>query len=424
MSKGRGMSTDRSHDTQPLLWLCIAQGCERFAFVSMLPLFAQYVQEPHGMSAPMALSVLSIFQALSYLGGLPGGWFADHKIGAKAASVMGALLLGSGYVCMLGSERTALWMSLALLIAGHSVFRPALHVRIASVIAATPHERERGFLWHYLAANLGYAAGGWFGEWAHRAHGWNAVFVGAAIACAVAGGTLISCRTLPDSRAQSAAERVEPDAGHSSVRSMRAVWLLCGVSVVFWLTAQQAGTSLTVFAANHVAQNVMMLGRALRIGPGHFASLHGLMVIALVPLFLFLHGRRQDESLRAASSLIWGYVATAAAFSVMTIACLCGGDRGRISSAWLVACYALLSIAEVLLAPLGVSLITRLAPPKKEAQAIGLWFAASGVGSAVAAAQGLCWDRWPHHRYFTLLTLLALVATALLVRRARAVSLG
>ena len=110
------------------------------------------------------------------------------KIGAKAASVMGALLLGSGYVCMLGSERTALWMSLALLIAGHSVFRPALHVRIASVIAATPHERERGFLWHYLAANLGYAAGGWFGEWAHRAHGWNAVFVGAAIACAVAGG--------------------------------------------------------------------------------------------------------------------------------------------------------------------------------------------------------------------------------------------
>ena len=84
----------------------------------------------------------------------------------------------------------------------------------------------------------------------------------------------------------------------------------------------------------------------------------------------------------------------------MTIACLCGGDRGRISSAWLVACYALLSIAEVLLAPLGVSLITRLAPPKKEAQTIGLWFAASGVGSAVAAAQGLCWDRWPHHRYF------------------------
>ena len=267
MSKGRGMSTDRSHDTQPLLWLCIAQGCERFAFVSMLPLFAQYVQERHGMSAPMALSVLSIFQALSYLGGLPGGWFADHKIGAKAASAMGALLLASGYVCMLGSERTALWMSLALLIAGHSVFRPALHVRIANVIGATPHEHERGFLWHYLAANLGYAAGGWFGEWAHRAHGWNAVFVGAASACAVAGGTLISCRTLPDSRARSAAERVEPDAGHSSVRSMRAVWLLCGVSVIFWLTAQQAGTSLTVFAANHVTQNVVLLGHALHFGP-------------------------------------------------------------------------------------------------------------------------------------------------------------
>lgn len=285
MSKGRGMSTDRSHDAQPLLWLCIAQGCERFAFVSMLPLFAQYVQERHGMSAPMALSVLSIFQALSYLGGLPGGWFADHKIWAKAASVMGALLLASGYVCMLGSVRTALWMSLALLIAGHSVFRPALHVRIASVIAATPHERERGFLWYYLAANLGYAAGGWFGEWAHRAHGWNAVFVGAASACTAAGVALISCRTLSDSRSRSAAEPIAPDATHSLPRSVRAVWLLCGISVIFWLTAQQAGTSLTVFAANHVTHHVVLLGHALRIGPGHFALLHGLMVIApLSPL--------------------------------------------------------------------------------------------------------------------------------------------
>ena len=50
--------------------------------------------------------------------------------------------------------------------------------------------------------------------------------------------------------------------------------------------------------------------------------------------------------------------------------------------------YALLSLAEILLAPLGISLVTRLAPRHKAAQAVGLWFAGSAVGNGLAAALG------------------------------------
>ena len=75
------------------------------------------------------------------------------------------------------------------------------------------------------------------------------------------------------------------------------------------------------------------------------------------------------------------------------------------------------AIAEVLLAPLGVSLITRLAPPHKTAQAVGLWFASSAVGNGLAALLALGWDRWPHHRYFAVLAILSLGAAAALMRR-------
>ena len=155
----------------------------------------------------------------------------------------------------------------------------------------------------------------------------------------------------------------------------------------------------------------------MQLGPGHFAALHGLMVIGMLPMFLRLHRRRQARTQSTVLPLLWGYVATAAAFALMAAASLRGGDTSRVSSAWLIGCYLLLSIAEILLAPLGMSLVTRLAPRDKAARAVGLWFASSAVGNGLAALLALGWDRWPHHRYFAVLALLSLAAAAALVRR-------
>ena len=149
--------------------------------------------------------------------------------------------------------------------------------------------------------------------------------------------------------------------------------------------------------------SVTLLGYTMPIGPGHFASLHGLIVLAMLPAFLALHARRTGGAPSAISLMIWGYVATAGAFALMALAGLRGGDLGRVSGVWLVGCYLLLSLAEVLLAPLGMSLLTQLAPKHKAAQAVGLWFAGSAIGNGLAGALGLCWDRWPHHRYFAAL---------------------
>jgi MFS family permease len=117
--------------------------------------------------------------------------------------------------------------------------------------------------------------------------------------------------------------------------------------------------------------------------------------------------------------MIWGYVATAGAFALMALAGLRGGDLGRVSGVWLVGCYLLLSLAEVLLAPLGMSLLTQLAPKHKAAQAVGLWFAGSAIGNGLAGALGLCWDRWPHHRYFAALAAVSLAAAVPLLLRRR-----
>lgn len=154
-----------------LILLCTVQGCERFAFLAMLPLFALYAQERHAMRAPKALLVLALFQSLSQVGGLPAGWLSDRKLGARAATLLGAVLLTCGYGGLGLGQAALLWPAPGLLIIGHSFFRPGLHVMIGQATPGDERARERGFLWHYLAVNLGYLAGALFGEWAHARHG-------------------------------------------------------------------------------------------------------------------------------------------------------------------------------------------------------------------------------------------------------------
>ncbi|MFO0575325.1 MAG: hypothetical protein U1A78_15140 [Polyangia bacterium] len=399
--------------------LCVVQGCERFAFLAMLPLFVLYAHDQHAVPAPTAVLVLAVFQALSYMGGLPAGWLADRKLGAAGATLLGTVLLACGYGSMALGRAALLWPALAMMVAGHSLFKPGLHVLVARVTGSEERAREQGFLWHYLAINLGHVAGALFGEWAHARHGWAALFSGSALAAA-AGAALLAVG-LPWLRRAAGSEPADaaPASLRSASTSMSAVWLLCGAAVVFWLTAQQAGSSLTLFAALHTVQQVAFLGRSFAVGPGHFASLHGLIVLVLLPLVLALQSRQRSRTTSTADKVIWGYVATSAAFALLAAGGLQGGDAVRVSGAWLVGCYMLLSLGEVLLAPLGVSLLTRLAPKHKAGQAVGLWFASCALGSGLAGALGLCWDRWPHHRYFAVLALLSLGAAAVLLPRRR-----
>ena len=105
-----------------LILLCAVQSCERFAFAAMLPLFVLVAQERQGMSAPKALMLLAIFQALSYVSGLPGGWLADRKLGVYTSTGLGAAVLTLAYGALAVDHASLFWPALALMVVGHSLF--------------------------------------------------------------------------------------------------------------------------------------------------------------------------------------------------------------------------------------------------------------------------------------------------------------
>ena len=308
--------------TCALVLLCVVQGCERFAFFAMLPLFVLYLHQRHGFSEPSSLLVLGVFQSLSFCGGQPAGAAIDSKLGPTAALILGGALLTLGYAGLATDHRALLWPALALIVVGHSFFRPGMGTLLSRSSTTGDERIERAFLWQYLAINVAGILGPLAGESAQTTGGWGRLFLYSAAAMFVDTFVLsVGAGLLPAEARRAASEGdAVADSGDSRER-WNAVWLLCCLAAVFWLTTQQAASSLVLFAESHTERSVAVFGRSLPIGPAQFASLHSLLVLVLLLGSAIGFGRLRRS--RAAPSLpsrmVWGYVATAAAFALRAL---------------------------------------------------------------------------------------------------------
>ncbi|MFO0580079.1 MAG: MFS transporter [Polyangia bacterium] len=407
------------HHPRALYLLALVQLWARFACFATLPLLVLYLQQIHGLRPDGALMLCGTLQALSYLSGLPGGLLADRWIGRRLATMLGTTLLTLGYGALALERPQLLGPAILLLIAGHGFFKPALHALVGSLYRDGDPRRDSGFLLLHCIFNAGAAVAPLVAEWARARWGWAAVFQVAALGmlasttCFAASATALRtahpAAVLPDARGSASSEASE---------RVRACRQICSLGVVFWIAAAQATTSLTLFAEQHTVLHLSLLGRALHVAPGHFMSLHSLLVLALAPPLGWLLSSlcRRGAALSTADKMAWDFVATGAAFAVMTLAGLQGGDTARVGLGWLGCCYVLLTLGELLLAPMGLALVTRLSPPQKTSRLVALWFVATAAGNELAGLLGFLWTRWPHHRYFGGLALLSLGAAAILTR--------
>jgi len=107
-----------------------------------------------------------------------------------------------------------------------------------------------------------------------------------------------------------------------------------------------------------------------------------------------------------------------AAMVIMVLACSQGGNRDLniMSPFWLIGTYFIVTIAEILISPMGQSYVSKVAPDKIRGLMMGGWFVATAIGSYGSGLLGKLYSRFPHHQYFLLLAgLLALAACLVLL---------
>ena len=159
--------------------------------------------------------------------------------------------------------------------------------------------------------------------------------------------------------------------------------------MIFTIGVGQVEGSLFLWAQDRTDR--ILLG--FELPAAWFVGLPPLLVLLLAPAQLARLPRIQRR-ISTPRLIAWGLVSVVLAFAVLIPpALLSPSPDHRVSTLWLIACMTLLLIGELLVAPLGLSLLLRLAPPRFVGVVVGVWYVAGALGCWLAGEIGAVWMR-------------------------------
>ena len=164
------------------------------------------------------------------------------------------------------------------------------------------------------------------------------------------------------------------------------------------------------------------------IQPQEYLQVNPFFVVILTPVLIAFFGwlakKKKDPS--APHKIGFGMVMAAMAYGVMLLGSLSlTGTQGAVSPNWLITTYLLLTLAEILLAPMSISFVSSIAPPKYKGSMMGCWFVATAVGSYLVSIPMLLWGKIPLWTLWTILIALCLMSATFIfsiTRRLEAVT--
>jgi POT family proton-dependent oligopeptide transporter len=198
----------------------------------------------------------------------------------------------------------------------------------------------------------------------------------------------------------------------------RAVLALCLITLcvsLFWAAYDQQSNTILLWA-NDFTDRVIDLGFWRGdIPTTWFLALNPLMIFVFTPVLVRLwaaQARRGAESLPAAKMTLGCAFVTLASVVLSVGAWLSTGDKA--SAWWLVGYFTLATIGELLVAPIGLALISLAAPARLRARMMGIWFAATLPGDILAGWLGGFWSTTDKTRFFLMIAAVAALAGAAL----------
>lgn len=421
-----------------LIIICSVELFERFAGLLVLSLLVLFLNEGQRLTEAKAARVAGYFNALCYLAGIFGGALADRAMSPRRASLAGLVLLTVAYLalCLASAGLPLLWVAAVAAVLGHGLFKPNVTALLGGLYAAGDRRRDSGFSWFYFAVNVGGMFAPLVGGALRTTHGWSAGFLAAASSSLVAVITLgVGFRSAEPSAAPSSEgtvtdgsqtdrdkSRTDADGLKTTSAALNRRGLLALVMLVlavFGAVFNQSFSTLLLWARD---QSRRQLG-GYELPPDFFAALPAVCVLLFAPPLTLLWAalRRREREPSEPAKLALGMVLCALGYAVMWISAE-QAHGARVSPLWLVGCKVALSIGEILVLPVGLSLAQALAPSRAKGLTLGLTFGAQALGYWLGGEAGALWALWPHDRFFAALTLACVTAALVVAVRARRVT--
>ncbi len=158
--------------------------------------------------------------------------------------------------------------------------------------------------------------------------------------------------------------------------------------------------------------------------PSDFQQFNPFFVVALTPFSMAFFGAlaRRGHEVSAPTRIALGMLVAALGFGVITLAStgltspmdLGQKTQSILSPNWLISTYFTLTLAELLLSPMGISFVTKVAPPKYKGMMMGGWFVATAIGNYLSSIPSMLWNKIPLMYNWGILITLCLISAAVM----------
>ncbi|MEM7445319.1 MAG: peptide MFS transporter [Pseudomonadota bacterium] len=419
-----------------LYFLFLTEMWERFGYFTMVTTFVLYLTSELNMADGRAFLIFGAYSSLAYVTPVIGGMIADRMLGFRWCIVIGAILMGVGYLLLQFPSQPIMFMALGLLAIGNGFFKPNTSAMLGVFYEKDDPKRSSGYTIFYFGINFGALMGGLAGGVVAAEFGYSVAFVMAGVGKFVALLTFLLARRQFGDHGHMPA--TSPILGDASTRLISIVGLVAGAlavavvigflidraaiagdvlavagiaitgyflfevfkedahnrnrlivlvvltafAVVFWAIYQQSGSSVVLYIERDV--DLGMFG--LSIPPSDIQSLNPLFILLLAPVFAFVWTRTRQAGIHIPNSLkfVLGLAFLGSAFLVLQLGGIATSSGGRIDLTWMVAFYLLFTMGEMSLSPIGLAMASELAPKRLAGMAMGMWFLSTAGANYIA----------------------------------------
>jgi len=423
------------------LWLLfLSEMWERFAFYGMRGMLTIFMVERLLLSERDANLKYGAIQAFIYTMAFVGGFFADKILGFRKSIFWGGILMIIGSFTLAFSPEHLYYIGICFTIVGTGFFKPNISTMVGNLYKKGDPRRDAGFGLFYSGINIGALLGGWLCiKMANDYHSWNLAFSLAGIGMTIGLGIFIfTKKTLGPIGFSPLAKKIPTaklrmydimvyvgsllvipfilllvqNTRYTDVfmytvgpltllyiiyemlkynrierRKLIAALIFIAFSIFFWAFFEQAGGSLSLFARYNLNHKVL----GLTMDPNEINnSSNSFFVICLSPviglLWLWLSKRKIEPNTVIKFGL--GFLFVSLAFYVFYYTRFFANANGITSLNVFTLAYLVITFGELCLSPIGLSLMTKLAPQPLHGMMMGLWFLASAYGQYAAGIFG------------------------------------
>ncbi|HWV39196.1 MAG TPA: peptide MFS transporter [Vulgatibacter sp.] len=352
--------------------------------------------------------IYGLYTGFVYLTPFFGGMLADKILGQRKTVVLGGVLMAIGHFLM--AFETLFYLALFFLILGNGAFKPNISTQVGNLYAPGDPRRDRAFSIFYVGINVGAFFSNIVCGTLAFTMGWHWGFGAAGVGMVL--GVIIYLAgqrfLAEDNVMKSTSAEVHQPLTRQEWHRVGALMILCMLNVVFWAVYEQQGNTMQLWADKQTEWPTIF---GWQIPSPWFQSFNPFFIFTLTPAviaFWAWQARRKKEPTSVTKMAI-GCVILGLSFIVMVIGAKVIGD-GKGSLLWPVVCTLLLTIGELYLSPVGLSLVTKVAPARIVSMMMGMWFLSSFLGNYLSGLIGTLYSVVPKEMFFLILTAMGVAA--------------